>query len=420
MFNQRKTDIVVLGAGAVGLTAAHALTNRQMDYVLLDQEQPKDSHSYALALHPETLEIFDSLGLAEIILRKVHPIQKVSIYENDQEKAMLDYSMLPLKYPFLAVISQSELEQILIKSLASKSHKPLWNHRVRFIEDEGDVLKVSVDRLIEGMTGYAVAHFEEEIDKTFDYSANYLIGADGHASTARRIAGIEFDEVDQAADYAIFEFSTNVELPDEMRIIIQDDKTHAYWPLQDGSCRWSFQIETGSVSERLLTKDYHHKQLGGYENSPLDQEHLEDFLSNIAPWFHGSIQNVTWRALTRFECRLANAFGNGRIWLAGDAAHTTPQASILSMNVGIREAVDLVDRLGSASTDVERQKALEQHDRHYRDEWQYLLDLDHHIGAADKAAHWLLSHRNSLVGNIPASGETLTTLLAQMHLFDAA
>ena len=124
--------------------------------------------------------------------------------------------------------------------------------------------------------------------------------------------------------------------------------------------------------------------------------------------------------MTRFECRLANAFGKGRIWLAGDAAHTTPQASVLSMNVGIREAIDLVNCLSSAKTDSERQKALEQYNRTRKDEWQYLLDLDHHINAADTDAHWLLSHRSSLIGNIPASGETITELLAQIHLFGAA
>ncbi len=420
MFNHKKTDIVVLGAGAVGLTAAHALANRQMDYVLLDKEQPKNFYSYALALHPETLEILDSLGLADPILENALKLKKVSIYENDRERVSLDYSMLPLKYPFLAVIGQSELEKILIDNLARKSKKPLWDHRVRFIEDEGSQLKVTVDRLIEGATGYAVSHIEKEIDKIFDYTANYLIGADGHESTARRSAGIEFNEVSQGADYAVFEFTTTADLPEEMRIIIQDDKTHVYWPLPGGRCRWSFQIEPDSVPAHLLERDNHRTQVLGHKIDSLDREHLYELLSNNAPWFQGTIKSLNWRTVIRFENRLANDFGRGRIWLAGDAAHTTPPAGILSMNVGIREAVDLVNRLGSVNTDVERQESLEQHNRRYKDEWEYLLDLDHHISAADQAAGWLLSHRSSLVGNIPATGETLTALLAQMHLFDAA
>ena len=61
MFNHKKTDIVVLGAGPVGLTAAHALATHNIDYVLLDREKRTNTHSYALALHPETLELLDSL-----------------------------------------------------------------------------------------------------------------------------------------------------------------------------------------------------------------------------------------------------------------------------------------------------------------------------------------------------------------------
>ena len=141
MFNHKQTDIVVLGAGPVGLTAAHALANKKMDYVLLDREQRTNTHSYALALHPETLELLDALGLADQVLEKSLHLPKIRIYEDDHEKAVLDYSMLPLKYPFLTVISQGELEHILVDNL----HKqPLWNHRVRFIENDMQALNVSV------------------------------------------------------------------------------------------------------------------------------------------------------------------------------------------------------------------------------------------------------------------------------------
>ena len=124
--------------------------------------------------------------------------------------------------------------------------------------------------------------------------------------------------------------------------------------------------------------------------------------------------------LIQFEHRLADSFGKHRIWLAGDSAHMTPQAGILSMNVGMREAVDLVDRLASGTTDAERQKALAGYNTQRLAEWEHLLDLDNHISAVDQTASWILGHRTSLIGNIPASGETLSELLAQLHLIEAA
>ncbi|CAA6677056.1 MULTISPECIES: NAD(P)/FAD-dependent oxidoreductase [unclassified Lentimonas] len=417
MFNHKRTDIVVLGAGPVGLTAAHALANKKLDYVLLDREQRTNTHSYALALHPETLEILDSLGLADPVLERSLHLPKIRIYEDDKEKAVLDYSMLPLKYPFLTVISQGELEHILVDSLRKK---PLWNHRVRFIENSDNALNVSVDRLMEGMTGYAVAHIDMQIDKILDYEANYLIGADGHESAARRIAGIDFPEVTPSADYAVFEFKTDAELPNEMRIIIQDKMTHVFWPLPNGHCRWSFQVNSGEAPDHSLNKDHNLLQFGDHGHAQLDREHLDQFLADNAPWFKGSIEELNWRMLVKFEHRLANAFGKDRIWLAGDSAHMTPQAGILSMNVGMREAIDLAEILGDHHNDAQRQAALAQYNQNRLAEWEHLLDLDHHISAVDKTARWALGHRSSLIGNIPASGETLTELLAQLHLIDAA
>ena len=202
-----------------------------MDYVLIDREQRSNTHSYALALHPETLSLLDHLGIVEPVLQQAIQLQRVAIYEADQQKSLIDYSQLPVKYPFIAVIAQNELEHILLRTLARKGHKPLWNHRARIIEPRETCLNITVDRLIEGMTGYAVAYIDMQVDKILEYSANYLIGADGHDSNARRNAGIEFPEYSPSEDYAVFEFTTDAMLPREMHIIIDGEQTHLFWPL---------------------------------------------------------------------------------------------------------------------------------------------------------------------------------------------
>jgi 2-polyprenyl-6-methoxyphenol hydroxylase-like FAD-dependent oxidoreductase len=418
MFNHKATNIVVLGAGPVGLTAAHALTNHNMDYVLLDREQRSNVHSYALALHPETLEILDSFGLTDRVLEQSLKVPTVSIYEGDHLRGKLNYSMLPVKYPFLAVISQGELERILADSLKKKSHKPLWNHRVRFIEQRDTDLNITVDRLTEGMSGYALAHMDMQIDKTFDYQANYMIGADGYESVARHSAGIDFPEVSPSADYAVFEFKTDADLPNEMRLIIKGDKTHVFWPLPNGRCRWSFQIDSDRFPEHTREKSTEFTQLGEMNETPVDRKHLKTLLSENAPWFTGSIEDLNWRAMVNFEHRVATSFGKDRIWLAGDSAHITQNAGILSMNVGMREAVDLVDIFSTSDPENTHAKALAHYNTNRLAEWTHLLDLDHHISAVDQPAHWILEHRDRIIGNIPATGETLTELLAQLHLTD--
>ena len=420
MFNKKKTDIIVLGAGPVGLLAAHVLADRNMDFVLLDRGRRSNTHSYALALHPDTMELLESIGLSDQVFERARRLGKVAFYEGEERRAELDYSALTMRYPFLTVIGQAELEEILVDALVAKGHKPQWNHRVRFIEEEPDGLKVSVDRLAEGMTGYAMAHIDMQIEKILEYHGHYLIGADGHESLARRITRIAFPEVMPATDYAVFEFKTDAELPDEMRLIVKGDKTHAVWPLPNGYSRWSFQVRPGEAPIDSLAKDHLLVQFGNRGFPLLDREHLDEFLAENAPWFGGSIEHLRWRMMVRFEHRLAESFGKGRVWLAGDSAHMAPPAGILSMNVGMREAADLVARLATGNENPQRQTALASYSEERLAEWKGLMDLERHLDQSGEADPWVLKHKDRLVGNIPASGDTLRALLGQLHLTAAA
>jgi 2-polyprenyl-6-methoxyphenol hydroxylase-like FAD-dependent oxidoreductase len=108
-----------------------------------------------------------------------------------------------------------------------------------------------------GVTGYAVAHMEEEIDKILEYSANYMIAADGFDSMARKSQGIEFPEIASDLDYAVFEFQTNTKLLTEMRMMLHGDKTHLFWPLGDSRCRFSFQMKPGFTKNASFNKVHH-------------------------------------------------------------------------------------------------------------------------------------------------------------------
>ncbi len=417
MFNKKSVDIAVLGAGPAGLTAAHILADRGMDFVILDRQKTHNQHSYALALHPETLELLDALGIVQPVLDHALPLRRAAIFDaQNQQQAVIDYSSLSVKYPHLAVIGQSHLEAILEETLAKKGHKPHWNHRVRCIEPVEDGVHFTVDRLTEGMTGYAVAHMETEIDKVFDYQANYMIAADGYDSMARKAAGIAFPEIAPSLDYAVFEFDTNVRLLTEMRMMVDKNKTHIYWPIGDGRCRFSFQMEPGFAQKSSFNKDHSLIDSEAQNAEELNDAHLDMLLRQHAPWFIGSSKDVKWRVMVHFERRLAESFGNQRIWLAGDAAHIAPPAGILSMNVGMLEAADLAEKLSSENSSAGRQLRLDAYNLDRVADWKRLLDLDGHIEGQDPSAQWLLDNRDSIIGNIPASGQTFTEVLQQLHL----
>jgi 2-polyprenyl-6-methoxyphenol hydroxylase-like FAD-dependent oxidoreductase len=416
MFNKKSVDIAVLGAGPAGLIAAHTLADKHADFVLLDREKRSNTHSYGLALHPLTLDLLDSLGIIKPVLENARPLRRVAIIDEKlSQRAVINYGELPCKYPYLAVIGQNKLEAILIDTLKAKGCRPKWNHRVRCIEPSLNEVGFTVDRLIDGMTGYAVAHIQTEIDKILDYRANYVIGTDGHDSTARRAAKIDFPEVGPSLDYAVFSFETNVKLPNEMRMMLEGDKTHIYWPMSEGSCRFSFQMEPNLSKNTSFNKDHHLIETESQNIPELSNLHLSELLRKHAPWFIGTSEQVTWRSRVQFKRHLASSFGQNRIWLAGDAAHIVAPAGILSMNVGMLEASDLATCLSEDSSELTRQSNLKEYNLKHLNEWQRLLDTNHTITAQDATATWLLGHKENLIANLPASGETLDEVLKQLH-----
>ncbi|MFP4202775.1 MAG: FAD-dependent oxidoreductase [Opitutales bacterium] len=420
MFNKKKTDIAVVGAGPVGLIAAHALADRDMDFELFERTHHANVNSYALALLPETLILLEQLGVLEPVLEQSLQVKSIGIFDGEERRATMRYDDLATDYPFLAVIGQDELETILIKSLREKGCKPRWRHRMRYAEETEDGLNITVDRLSPGMTGYAMAHIDMEIDKVLDYHARYLIGADGHNSAARRNAGIDFPEMAPARHYAIFEFRPETTLPDEMRIIVKDGRSHIFWPMPDGYCRWSFETPEEDAINETNEKDRLFVHVGARGFPLLEEERLREQLKENAPWFDGTVKDFRWRMLVRFEQRLATSFGCGRTWLAGDAAHLAPPAGVLSMNVGMREAGDLVERLAYNASDADRTAALDSYNEERRKEWRALLDLDHHLHAKGAADPWLLKHKAALAGNIPATGDNLSALLDQVRMTEEA
>lgn len=415
MFGSQKTDVVVLGAGPVGLAAAHTLVDEDIPFVLLDRERCTGTHSYALALHPETMELLESFGVASHALRNARKLPKVAFYEGAQRKCELNYSKLSSPYPYLAVLPQSDLEEALERGLQDKGSKVHWDHRVRFIEREGEHSRLVVDRLQDAMVGYAVARIEKEVDSVVKFDTRYIIGADGHNSLARRVADIDFAEVAPTTEYAVFEFQTDVDLPDEMRLITTDEGAHVFWPLPDGSCRWSFQVKPDSVSASRK-RDTLLVTLGNEGYPLLEEDRLREWLATIAPWFEGKVEHLRWRMMVKFEQRLAKSFGQRNIWLAGDSAHMAPPAGVLSMNVGMREARDLAQHMACLLRGGKADSLANFSEKRIA-QWRALLNLDGALRPQSDTDPWVVAQLPKISGNIPASGESLKTLAAQIGLF---
>ena len=120
----------------------------------------------------------------------------------------------------------------------------------------------------------------------------YVIGADGYDSAVRRMAGIEMAEHRAAQVFSIYEIEAAGELPTEARVIFDPDLTSVYWPLEQGRCRWGFQIRASSEHAASMGR-------------------LEQLIAARAPWCTARPTQIYWSTLGLFESRLTRSFGKG-------------------------------------------------------------------------------------------------------------
>lgn len=416
MFGKGKADVLVVGAGPVGLMTALVLAKRGVRVEVIDRQWRTGAHSYALALHAQSLRLLGGLGLRDEILAQAYRVDRVAFYEGAERKAEVRLSPDGQSDAALAVLRQDVLEQCLEKALEHLGVKVRWNHELTCVEPQKDTVTATIDKLEKDSVGYAIAHTEWVVSNTTEVSVPLVVGADGHRSLVRRTLGLEYAQAGDPQHFAVFEFPSDADLEHEMRVILHDGTTNVLWPLPEGYCRWSFQLEDFVAPEESRVKDRVAVQLGGARFPMLSEERLRTLIAQRAPWFTANIGELNWQIVVRFERRLASAMGRGRMWLAGDAAHMAGPAGVQSMNVGFREANELAGIMAGVLENGEALGRLETYNTHWQSEWRRLLGLNGGLQPTETAGPWIAKHADHLLSCLPASGDDLLTAAAQLGL----
>jgi 2-polyprenyl-6-methoxyphenol hydroxylase-like FAD-dependent oxidoreductase len=424
MFRKQETEVLVVGAGPVGMFAALSLAERGVGVDLIDESWRTTARSYALALHSHSLELLDGVGLVDELMGDGHRIDAVAFYEGGERRAELSLADLPGGFPFLLVLPQDRLERALSRRLKEKGVPVHWNRRLagfeqRTMDGDGKVV-AQVEELGKESVGYGVATSEWVVEQRARVVSRFLLGADGHRSAVRRLLGFDFDKVGGDGDevFAVFEMEAEPPAAHEVRVVLTEDTVNVLWPLGPERQRWSFQLREpqGLVSQRA--KGRLAVQLGGDVFPYLDREDLSRLVAERAPWSGNGPGGgeLAWSVAVRFEHRVASRFGDGRVWLAGDAAHLTGPIGVQSMNVGLSEAHELAWRMAEVMHGDGSDELFAEYDRQRRAEWTRLLGLDGAPSASDAAPPWVSGHADRLVSCLPASGDDLTLLARRIGL----
>jgi 2-polyprenyl-6-methoxyphenol hydroxylase-like FAD-dependent oxidoreductase len=429
MFDDMKPEVLVVGAGPVGLFTALSLARQNVSVRIIDTGVWACTHSYALAVHPAALTLFDELGLKDKLLKDSYPVRGVAFYDQKERRAAV-----PVTGPgeCLAVVRQDNLENLLENELEKLGVKVSWRHEAAAVQSGDDHASVTVRKFEKESRGYIVAHTEWVVAKSFELEPRFVVGADGYNSTVRRALNPDFPAIAPAQYYAVFEFKSNADPQNEVRVAVGDHTTDVLWPLPGGNCRWSFELPNfGDPDVDLRNESLRQAGFGDFpserskdrvqmsrgETAPvLDENNLRALLANRAPWFHGSIDKLAWRIVVRFEHRLATRYGHGPLWLAGDSAHLTGPAAIHSMNLGLFEAQDLSSTLASVLRGGADPSILSGYNDRWMPAWRQLHGLENVLQPAAGADPWVAAHASQIAACLPAYGPALSAMAAPLGL----
>ncbi|MEU8891646.1 FAD-dependent oxidoreductase [Streptomyces sp. NPDC048442] len=316
-------DVLVAGAGPVGLTVAHELARRGLSVRVVDAAEGPAHTSRAVAAHPRTLELYDQMGVVEAMLNRGRRNRAFTMYARGGRPARLeaDYATMPTSYPFTLLIEQTETEAVLRAALSRRGIEVEWGVRLTGLSQDADTVRATLsgpDAAEERAGGPA----EERIE------VPWLVGCDGGHSTVRAQLGLELAG-ETSETWMLSDAPIETDLPPDT----------IYW------------AHTGSQALMMVPflRDGHWRVLDTVpaprEGDPRRAEELLSEKLSAGLGHRVEVGPSRWTSVFTFQQRMVERMHEGRVLVAGDAAHVHSPASGQGMNTGIQEACNLAWKL---------------------------------------------------------------------------
>jgi len=391
-----RTQVLVVGAGPVGLLAALRLCEQGIQVRVIEQQTELRARTFPVVLHAQSLRVLGSLGLSPTLLWRGRAVSRMAVYTDFERRAVLELPKLRGELHGVVTLPQDVLRRALVSELLRYDVRIEWNTRLVMLEQDE---RAVWGRIIEHDGAYSPSGAVAK-HGTSAFDADYVIGADGYESTVRDALGIGLVEYGPLTSFAFFDAVTD-RAGREALLTFLDESCNSAFPLQDGACRFSFQLS------RSL-------------NRAPDESLLRELLTARLPWFAATVGRCHWSGVAEFRRALAEQFGRGRVWLAGESAHLTGPLGAQSLNVGLDEANELALRIADRLRHQAREPFGAEYDAERRTEWLELLGIEPRIAFSSRSPDWARRNLKRLIGCLPASGADLDDLLQQLRLAELA
>jgi 3-(3-hydroxy-phenyl)propionate hydroxylase len=344
-----ETDVLVVGAGPVGLTLANILGLQGIRTVVVDERDTLIDYPRGVGLDDEALRTFQSIGLADRVLPHTVPNQILRFV--DAKRRVLAEMAPPdarFGWPKRNGFVQPLVDAELLAGLDRFEHVQLrWSRPMTACREGG-----------EGVTVELGGDNDGEASRV---RARYVVGCDGGRSMTRRVMGVSFDGTTSSTRWLVVDIANDPLGHPNSEVGADPERPYASISIAHGIRRFEFMIHADETDEQAE-----------------DPAFLAQMLARMVP--HPDRVDVIRRRVYTHHSRIAGAFRQGRLLLAGDAAHLMPVWQGQGYNSGIRDAANLGWKLAAVVSGRADDKLLDTYDVERRKHARAMIDLSTMVG----------------------------------------
>ncbi|SET74525.1 FAD-dependent monooxygenase [Geodermatophilus poikilotrophus] len=401
----RAVEVLVVGAGPAGLTHAIELARRGIAVRVVDKRpQASTQADKAIGIHCRTMEIWEDQGIVTEAMDAGIWLYGQTVFVNGEQTHQVDWAGLDeLPYAHLG-LPQYDTERILGAKLASLG-----------VVVERGVELVGFTQDDDGVTAQ-LRHASGEEETT---RAQYLVGCDGAHSAVRSGLGLHFEgglsmfpqlfmlgdvDVDWDLPAGHLVRFVRIENGDDftgMLVCVPLKGRNRYRIATLAPQRWQEAVGSGVVPAGFWQ-----------EYEPPTLADMQAAIDDLGPP-GTTASNLRWSSIFRIKHGIVDRYREGRVFVAGDAAHLHPPAGGQGMNTGIQDAWNLGWKLALAVRGEAAAGLLDSYDAERRPAGKMIVDravaiaFTDEMDMADEKAQFLLEMQMTMnYAGSPLVGET--------------